>query len=58
MIFIFNGGMNNDRVYFFFDFEFDNIIFCIYCFSLNFLNLNMFLFFFKIIVNEIFFKIY
>lgn len=58
MISTLNGGMNNDRVYFFLDPESDNTIFCTYCFSSNFLNLNMFLFFSKTIVNEILFKIY
>lgn len=57
MISTLNGGMNNDRVYFFLDPESDTI-FCTYCFSSNFLNLNMFLFFSKTIVNEILFKIY
>lgn len=58
MISTLNGGMNNDRVYLFLDPESDNTIFCTYCFSSNFLNLNMFLFFSKTIVNEILFKIY
>lgn len=57
MISTLNGGMNNDSVYFFLDPESDTI-FCTYCFSSNFLNLNMFLFFSKTIVNGILFKIY
>lgn len=43
---------------FFLDPESDNTIFFTYCFSSNFLNLNMFLFFSKTIVNGILFKIY
>lgn len=36
MISTLNGGMNNDRVYFFLDPESDNTIFFTYCFSSNF----------------------
>lgn len=58
MISTLNGGMINDRVYFFLHPESDNTIFFTYCFSSNFLNLNMFLFFSKTIVNGFLFKIY
>lgn len=57
MISTLNGGMNNDSVYLFLDPESDTI-FCTYCFSSNFLNLDMFLFFSKTILNGILFKIY
>lgn len=54
MISTLNGGMNNDRVYFFLDSESDNTIFFTYCFSSNFLNLNMFCSFPKQLLMEFF----